>query len=220
MADYPEEEFLLPLFPLPSLVFFPQTRLPLHIFEPRYRRMVSDVLAADSRIGMILLEPGWEASYFGAPSVHTFGTLGVIENPIQLPDGRYHLVLHGIVRYRILEHVANEPYRVARVIADPEMATPAEEAVLQREWLVELSTQYLRFFPGDGEVPELVTSGLESIVNALIMSLNLDASEKQTLLELDRLSERAEEVARLMEHRLQLLRFLELYRRDGDPSRN
>ena len=47
MTTFPEGEFLLPLFPLPNLVFFPRTRLPLHVFEPRYRKMITDAVAAD-----------------------------------------------------------------------------------------------------------------------------------------------------------------------------
>jgi Lon protease-like protein len=57
MTDWPNSEFLLPLFPLPNLVFFPRTRLPLHIFEPRYRQMISDAVAADQRFGIVLLRP-------------------------------------------------------------------------------------------------------------------------------------------------------------------
>jgi Lon protease-like protein len=51
MTLYPEGEFLLPLFPLPDLVFFPNTRMPLHVFEPRYRQMVSDALTGNDRAG-------------------------------------------------------------------------------------------------------------------------------------------------------------------------
>src|SRR5213080_3555658 len=58
MTTFPEGEFLLPLFPLPNLVFFPRTRLPLHVFEPRYRKMITDAVAADQRFGIVLLRPG------------------------------------------------------------------------------------------------------------------------------------------------------------------
>ena len=60
---------LLPIFPLPSVVLFPGVFLPLHIFEPRYREMVSDALATDRMIGMTLLRPGWEVDYDGCPPV-------------------------------------------------------------------------------------------------------------------------------------------------------
>ena len=55
----------IPVFPLPTTVFYPGTPLPLHIFEPRYRQMTSDVLEGERKIGMVLLKPNWEENYFG-----------------------------------------------------------------------------------------------------------------------------------------------------------
>jgi Lon protease-like protein len=59
---------LLPLFPLPNVVLFPNVFLPLHIFEPRYREMVTDAIASDRLIGMMLLRPGWERTDRSRPS--------------------------------------------------------------------------------------------------------------------------------------------------------
>ncbi|HEX6178056.1 MAG TPA: LON peptidase substrate-binding domain-containing protein, partial [Thermoanaerobaculia bacterium] len=117
MAAYPEGEFLLPLFPLPNLVFFPKTRLPLHIFEPRYRQMVSDALESHKRFGIVLLRPGWESDYFGTPAVHELGTVSSIEQALPLQDGRFNIIVHGDVRFRILDEVTTGLYRTARVIA-------------------------------------------------------------------------------------------------------
>src|SRR6185436_9780625 len=88
MPQWPDGEFLVPLFPLPNLVFFPQTRMPLHIFEPRYRQMIADAVAGEMRFGIVLLRPGWEDDYFGAPAVHPWGTLTIIEQAMPLDDGR------------------------------------------------------------------------------------------------------------------------------------
>ncbi|HEX9492867.1 MAG TPA: LON peptidase substrate-binding domain-containing protein, partial [Thermoanaerobaculia bacterium] len=101
MTSWPEGEFLLPLFPLPNLVFFPRTRLPLHVFEPRYRRMVADAVAADQRFGIVLLRPGWESDYFGAPPIFSCGTVGQIEQAVPLDDGRYNILVRGEVRFRV-----------------------------------------------------------------------------------------------------------------------
>ena len=60
---------LLPIFPLPNVVLFPNVFLPLHIFEPRYRQMVAESLAGDRIIGMVLLQPGYEINYDGRPPV-------------------------------------------------------------------------------------------------------------------------------------------------------
>lgn len=220
MSEYPGGEFLLRLFPLPNLVFFPRTRIPLHIFEPRYRQLVSDALASDERMGIILLRPGWETNYFGAPPIHTYGTLGAIERAVKLEDGRYNLVVNGLVRFEILESVAETPYRIAKVLAIPERDHSAEDAWARREWLVDLSRRYLELLPGKSEVPELDSASLDSITNALVMSLNVTVEEKQTLLELNDVLERAEQVGLLLEQRLKAMTLLAPFRREGDPSWN
>lgn len=213
-------ELLLPLFPLPNVVFFPGTRMPLHVFEPRYRQMINDVLAGDERFGIVLLRPGWEASYYGAPPIHEVGTVGTIEQAVALDDGRYNIVVRGDVRFRVIEEIRDTPYRVARVLAAPEAAVEPVDAILQRKWLVDLSQRYLEFLPEQGQIPELETAGLDALANALIMSLNIDTEEKQKLLEVDRLATRSAKVAAELEHRIASMEFLAPYRRGGDPSVN
>ena len=220
MAPLPEGEFLLPLFPLPNIVFFPSTRLPLHVFEPRYRQMVKDVLESDQRFGIVLLRSGWEADYFGAPPVYEVGTLGTIEQAVPLEDGRYNIVVRGDVRIRILEEVSRVPYRTARVVATPEQAREPKEAYAQREWLAEVSRQYLRYLPDQTAVQEIETVSLDALANALIMSLNLDNEEKQRLLELSDVIARAEQIGTELAGRIESLRFLSGYRRTGDPTHN
>ena len=220
MAPYPEGEFTLPIFPLPNLVFFPSTRLPLHVFEPRYRQMVTDVMDADQRFGIVLLRPGWQDDYYGAPAIHTLGTLGTIEQAVPLEDGRFNILVRGDVRFRILGEVSQAPYRTARVIAEPELPPAAQDGYAQREWLADLSRQYLHYLPNQMAVPEIDTVGLDSLTNALIMSLNLDVEEKQRLLEIDALTQRAEAVGNELQQRIESLRFLAPFRRESDPSRN
>jgi hypothetical protein len=220
MAPLPEGEFLLPLFPLPNIVFFPHTRLPLHVFEPRYRAMVRDALESDSRFGIVLLRPGWESEYFGAPPIYQCGTVGTIEQAVPLEDGRLNIVVRGDVRFRIVDEVSRAPYRTARVIAEPEMSRSPDRAYAQREWLAEVSRQYLQYLPDQTAVPEIETVTLDALTNALIMSLNLDVEEKQKLLELSDVIARAEEIGSELSNRIESLRLLAPYRRSGDPSQN
>lgn len=221
MPAYPDGEFLLPLFPLPNMVFFPETRLPLHVFEPRYRQLVTDVVASDSRFGIVLLQPGWESDYLGAPAVHATGTLGEIEQTVPLHDGRFNILVRGQVRFRIVDEVRHEPYRTARVVAQPQQDRDVSDAYAQRTWLAELAKQYLHYLPDQGLVPEIETVGLEALTNALIMSLNVDIEEKQRLLENDDLIARAESVGNDLQTRIESLRFLAPYRgAGGDPSKN
>lgn len=220
MAPLPEGEFLLPLFPLPNLVFFPQTRVPLHVFEPRYRELVRDVLETDHRFGIVLLRPGWENDYYGAPAVHALGTLGTIEQAVTLEDGRYNIILRGDMRFRILDEVSRSPYRIARVTIEPESERTPEESYAQRLWLADMSREYLRYLPEQIPVPEIDTVSLAALTNALVMSLNLDAEEKQKLLEQQDVVARAEAVGSELTRRIESLHFLAPFRRGGDPAKN
>jgi Lon protease-like protein len=220
MGAYPEGEFVLPLFPLPNLVFFPGTRLPLHVFEPRYRQMIADALESDKRFGIVLLRPGWEADYFGAPPIYGCGTMGTIEQAVPLDDGRYNILVHGDVRFKVVDEVGTTPYRTAKVIVSPEAQRAASEAYAQREWLADLARQYIRYLPEQSAVPEIETVGLDALANALIMSLNLEVEEKQKLLEIDDLIARAEKIGTELQNRIESLRFLAPFRRENDPSKN
>ena len=105
---------LLPLFPLPNVVLFPNVFLPLHIFEPRYRRMVADALEGDRIIGMVLLRPGWEGDYDGRPPVYPIGCAGLITHAETLADGRHTIVLRGLAKFRVAAEDEGRPYRMAR----------------------------------------------------------------------------------------------------------
>src|SRR6266566_657655 len=111
---------LLPLFPLPNVVLFPNVFLPLHIFEPRYREMVADALNGDRLIGMVLLKPGWQHDYEGTPAVYPIGCSGLVTHAERLGDGRYNIVLRGIERFRIVEEDRRCSYRRATVQPVPE----------------------------------------------------------------------------------------------------
>jgi Lon protease-like protein len=106
----------IPIFPLPDAVFFPETLLPLHVFEPRYRDMVTDCLAGDRRLAVAMLRPGWEKDYHGRPPVCPVAGLGEIIHVERLADGRYNILLDGRMRVRIEEELpARRAYRMARV---------------------------------------------------------------------------------------------------------
>ncbi|MET0341143.1 MAG: LON peptidase substrate-binding domain-containing protein [Polyangiales bacterium] len=94
----------LAVFPLPRVVFFPGTLLPLHIFEPRYRAMVRDCLASQRPVmAVTLLKPGYEADYEGRPAMHEVATVGRVERHEELPDGRFNIVLRGLSRVKLSE---------------------------------------------------------------------------------------------------------------------
>jgi len=102
------------MFPLPDITFFPHTLLPLHIFEARYRALITDVLARDRRLCIAQLQPGYEAAYAGKPAVRAVAGAGEIVKWQRLPTGRYNIVVKGESRVRIAaEHPSDTLYRVA-----------------------------------------------------------------------------------------------------------
>src|SRR5579864_2561484 len=125
---------LLPIFPLPNVVLFPNVFLPLHIFEPRYRDMVADALKTDRLIGMVLLQSGWQRNYEGRPRIYPIGCSGVITHTDKLSDGRYNIVLRGVQRFRVLEEDDQLSYRRARIEQLPESTCCAEDiAAIRRQ---------------------------------------------------------------------------------------
>jgi Lon protease-like protein len=112
-TDLPE---LVPVFPLPEVVLFPRQVLPLHIFEPRYRAMVSDALTGERAIAIALLKPDYEADYFTSHApIHTLVGVGRIIASEKLDDGKYNILLRGEARAKIVEELPGRPYRLARV---------------------------------------------------------------------------------------------------------
>jgi Lon protease-like protein len=112
------------VFPLPHAVLFPGARLPLHIFEPRYREMTADVLAAKTGLMVVAqLQPGWQREYTGQPPVFPIAGIGRIESCQHNADGTYDLELLGLSRVRLDElPMRGKPYRRAR-------ATPLADVV-------------------------------------------------------------------------------------------
>jgi uncharacterized protein len=108
----------LPIFPLPDVTFFPHTMLPLHVFEARYRAMITDALARDRKIAVVRLKPGFEASYAGKPPVFPVAGAGEIVSWERLATGRYNILVKGEWRVRIESELPTDTlYRI--VTAQP-----------------------------------------------------------------------------------------------------
>jgi Lon protease-like protein len=193
---------LLPIFPLPNVVLFPNVFLPLHIFEPRYRDMVSDALASDRLIGMVLLREGWDDQRQARPPVYPIGCTGLITHVEPLNDGRYDIVLRGIERFRIVEEDHARRYRRARVETLMEPMLGAEDRAMIRWQRTKLESLLAPAVEHSGVDPR-TTSAMtdEDLVNALAQYLDLEPVEKQALLERPCLRTRAEALVELLEIR-------------------
>ena len=189
----------IPLFPLPSAVLFPNVFLPLHIFEARYRTMVSEALGGDRIIGMVLLQPRYEANYDGCPPVFGIGCAGVITHAEPLGDGRFNIVLRGIERFRITGEDGSCAYRVAHVNGLPEIITQEHRAELgrQRHRLEALLAAAIERTGSEPRFPPAIPD--EDLVNALAQHLELDPLERQALLEREGVLARCRGLIELLE---------------------
>src|SRR5215208_226924 len=133
----------VPIFPLPNVVLFPRTYLPLHVFEPRYRQMVTDATAGGQCIAMALLKEGWESEYYGNPPIYSLVCVGRLMSVQPLPDGRSHILLQGLERCDIQEEHFDKPYREATIAVKPQ-ATERDLAREIRRRLVEALADYLQ----------------------------------------------------------------------------
>jgi len=172
----------IPLFPLPNVVLFPHMPMPLHVFEPRYRKMVDDALRGHQVIGMALLQPGWEPEYLGRPAIYPVGCAGRIEQCEPVENGRYNILLRGLSRFRVLEEEDGEPYRLAAIEPLPDVA--GDQASLE-----ELRKRVLAALAKSTDGPETLVLQdelpPELFVNALCQSLKLTPVERQSLLDCD-----------------------------------
>jgi Lon protease-like protein len=184
----------LSVFPLAGALLFPRMHLPLHIFEPRYRAMVSEALARDRRIGMV--QPRDERD---PPTLFDVGCVGRIADVEALEDGRFNIVLEGLSRFTIVRELAvTTPFR--QVEAALEVAGESESLSLAGRASIEMESR--RFADGLGYMVdwEAVTRlDDESLVNGIAQIAPFDAASKQALLEAPRLEDRAELIVQLMQ---------------------
>lgn len=116
----------LPMFPL-SAVLFPYAVLPLHVFEPRYRVLVHDVLRTGQEFGVVLIERGSEVG--GGDSRFGVGTVARVTEAAQFEDGRWGVLAVGGRRIRIATWLPDDPYPVALVEDIPEPRLDARQAL-------------------------------------------------------------------------------------------
>lgn len=176
------------MFPLPNVVLFPGQALPLHIFEERYKAMMRYVLGTEARLlGMQLYKDGWDQAGDFPPTydIACVGRVGEIE---RLPEGRYNIILHGLVRVETEEYTKREPFRIAR-IAPLFSQQPADASY--DELLAQLAVGIQRVLPvvSRGLTWEQVRPILEqlpgpgAVADFVAAYLPVDVHQRQELLE-------------------------------------
>jgi ATP-dependent Lon protease len=176
----------VPVMTLPNTVFFPQALLPLHIFEPRYRQMLHDVLNRDRLFAVARLDPAALRKGVLEPA-HTVATVGIVRACQKADNDTSNLLLQGICRVEIQSIVREQPYRViaVRPLATVSGGHPTQLDAERREVMRLLNLRRRLGTPA----PKGITQFLESIEDADtfadVAAFNLceDGAFKQTLLE-------------------------------------
>ncbi len=188
MAEPLDFDQLIPIFPLPNVVLLPHVALPLHVFEQRYRALMRDSLDGSNLLAVALLKPGYEETYHTPDAeIHPIVCVGRIQRAEQLPDGRYHCLLRGITRARVLREDKRLFYRrgfleaVASDNPSPERLQELRNKILSlfdSPPFLELAGggNWVRFIRGRG-------ASLSDVVDLLASAMLPTVEHKQSFLE-------------------------------------
>ncbi len=200
-SDLPDT---IPIFPLPGALLLPRSRLPLHIFEPRFLAMIEDAMKTPTRlIGMIQPydAPG------AAGKLHSIGCAGRLTAFSETEDGRYMVTLSGKSRFRVIKEVEGgfTPYRRCDVSwqgFERDLGLVEKDKGFDRKQFME---QLNRFFADQGlstDWDSLRDAEDELLINSLSMLCPFEPEDRQALLEAPSLSTRRETLVTLIEYAL------------------
>lgn len=191
----------IPLFPLHTLLL-PTTDLGLHVFEQRYRDLVSDCLRDDTAFGVVLIRRGREVG--GPAEPHPVGTAATIAGYARLPDGRYLLEVEGTRRFRILTMSVNGSYPHAEVEWLTESIGNFAQARRCSAEVDQLFGAY-RVCCGDGDLPVRLPADPVARSYVVASLVGIDVTEKQRLLELSSADERLGAEAEILRREIAVL---------------
>lgn len=199
-TDLPD---VIPVFPLPGALLLPRSRLPLHLFEPRYLAMLDDVLKTSNRlIGMVQPYEGPD----GAGKLHAIGCAGKVTAFSETEDGRYMITLSGASRFRISEEVEGfTPYRRCKINWDGfcrDLGPVEKDASFDRPAFMDALGRYLTEHGLSTDWESLGEAEDELLINSLSMLCPFEPEDKQALLEAPSLTTRRETLTTLIEFAL------------------
>src|SRR5438105_15431919 len=196
----------IPLFPL-NVVLFPGTVLPLHIFEPRYRQMITDCQREDKPFGIVLVKP---ESEFLQEIPYEVGTIIEIRDLHQLPDGRYVLMALGVKRFRILSQHREKPYLSGIVELFDDISEPREQLASSAQQVQYLFEDYLDLLlkaSGEEKTIEIpLPDEPEELSHFIAYFLDLPEDLKQHFLELTSTQQRLQEEITILRREVPFLR--------------
>ena len=192
---------IIPVFPLSNVIIFPNTTVPLNIFEPRYIDMINDSMKSDKLIGMI--QPKNYNNETTPPELYSVGCLGKITSFRETEDGRYLIELKGLIRFKTISELKSEKkYREYEV----DFKDFNQDLEYQKEQIkfsdLELIFKDLKsLFDKRGFIinwKALEKQSLSETINALAMASPFSLEEKQVLLEAKNLDDRKNRIAEIL----------------------
>jgi Lon protease-like protein len=230
MTDGSDARPCIPLVALSDIVHFPRTALKVQVAEPRYLRLVHDLLAEDEEVrwvGVVLLKPGWGRDAAGRPEIFPGGTAGRLIEAERIADGSARILLVGDFRFELEEEVGDRPYRrgVVRPVEEPALDEEDAGIVAMRRALLEragkLAAELGERFPfAAEELADLAGHcGFEELINRLAAACDLPPLRKLQLLT-ESLPERGLSLLSIFDGRRQVLDSLRPFRRLAGGSRH
>ncbi|WP_171172244.1 LON peptidase substrate-binding domain-containing protein [Ruegeria sp. HKCCA0370] len=199
-ADLPET---VSVFPLPRALLLPRSRLPLHIFEPRYLQMLDDALKTKERL-IAMVQPN--PSVNDEDKLHRIGCAGRVTQFSETEDGRYLITLTGISRFRVMSELDSfTPYRRCAVSwdgFDRDLGKAEKDNGFDRNAFLTLLERFFSSRQLSTDWDSLKDAEDELLVNSLSMLLDFDPEDKQALLEAPCLRTRRETLVTLIEFAL------------------
>ena len=197
MTNFPK---IIPIFPLSNFIIFPNTTVPLNIFEPRYIDMVNDSMKSDKLIGMI--QPKNSKDKNGIPKLHDVGCLGKITTFSETEDGRYLIELKGKIRFQTINELnTDKKYRSVEVDYNNYLNDLSDEKESLNFSDLELIFKDLKsLFEKRGFIinwKALEKQSLNETINALAMASPFSLEEKQILLEAKNLDIRKNKIEKI-----------------------
>ena len=198
MTNFPK---IIPIFPLSNFIIFPNTTVPLNIFEPRYIDMVNDSMKSDKLIGMI--QPKNSKDLNNIPKLYDVGCLGKITSFRETEDGRYIIELKGKIRFQIVDEInTDKKYRSVEV----DYSDYSNDLINEKEKLnfsdLELIFKDLKsLFEKRGFIinwKALEKQSLSDTINALAMASPFSLEEKQILLEAKNMDIRKNKISEIL----------------------
>ncbi len=197
LIDLPKE---IPVFPLSNFIIFPETAVPLNIFEPRYIQMIDDSMKSNKLIGMVQPKKTGELK---KPDLYDVGCIGKITRFNETNDGRYLIVISGINRFKIIEEVLTEKlYRICKISYEN-----FSNDIIEKKENINFSDLELIFknlksiFEKKGFIinwSELKNQNLNQTINTLSMASPFSLEEKQILLESSNIKSRKHKLEEIL----------------------